>query len=116
MNWNDLKAIWSSQDLPSEPGADLATLQRNFETKRRKMARGLFRRDVEGFELIEGFEPLAHDCVPRSSASCASASAGSNGSAALNSASACSARLSDAPSSGLAPSATSFISSILALQ
>lgn len=46
MNWNDLKTIWSSQDLPAGPGADLATLQRSFETKRRKLARGLFRRDV----------------------------------------------------------------------
>ena len=46
MNWSDLKTIWSIQNLPSEPGADLATLQRNFETKRRKLARDLFRRDV----------------------------------------------------------------------
>ena len=46
MNWNDLKAIWSGQDLPAGPGADLATLQRSFETKRQKLARGLFRRDV----------------------------------------------------------------------
>jgi hypothetical protein len=46
MNWNDLKTVWSSQDLPAGPGVDLATLQRSFETKRRKLARGLFRRDV----------------------------------------------------------------------
>jgi hypothetical protein len=46
MNWNDLKTIWSSQDLSAGPGADLATLQRSFETKRRKLARGLFRRDL----------------------------------------------------------------------
>ena len=46
MNWDDLKMAWSSQDLPAGPGADLATLQRSFETKRRKLARGLFRRDV----------------------------------------------------------------------
>jgi hypothetical protein len=46
MNWSDLKTAWSIQNLPSEPGADLATLQRNFETKRRKLARGLFRRDA----------------------------------------------------------------------
>jgi hypothetical protein len=46
MNWNDLKTIWSSQDLPAGPGAELAALRSSFETKRRKLARGLFRRDV----------------------------------------------------------------------
>jgi hypothetical protein len=46
MNWNDLKTVWSIQNLPSEPGADMATLQRNFDTKRRKLARDLFRRDI----------------------------------------------------------------------
>lgn len=46
MNWNDLKTVWSIQNLPAGPGADLATLQRSFETKRRKLARDLFRRDV----------------------------------------------------------------------
>jgi hypothetical protein len=46
MNWSDLKTVWSIQNLPAGPGADLATLQRSFETKRRKLARDLFRRDV----------------------------------------------------------------------
>jgi hypothetical protein len=46
MNWNDLKTAWSSQDLPAGPGADLASLQSSFETKRRKLARALFRRDI----------------------------------------------------------------------
>lgn len=46
MNWSDYEAIWKRQELPVGAGADLATLQRSFETKRRKLARGLFRRDV----------------------------------------------------------------------
>ncbi len=46
MNWNDLKTIWSGQKLSADPGADQAELQRTFETKRRKLARGLFWRDM----------------------------------------------------------------------
>jgi hypothetical protein len=50
MNWNDYEAIWKRQELPVGAGADLTDLRATFETKRRKLARGLFVRD-----LIEGF-------------------------------------------------------------
>jgi hypothetical protein len=46
MNWNELKTIWGVQELPAGPGADLAELQRAFEAKRRRLARGLFWRDA----------------------------------------------------------------------
>ena len=46
MNWSDLEALWRSQNLPAGPEADLAALERGFEAKRRKMARGFFWRDV----------------------------------------------------------------------
>jgi hypothetical protein len=46
MNWDDLKTIWNRQNMPAGPAADLAALERGFETKRRRLARGLFRRDI----------------------------------------------------------------------
>ena len=46
MNWSNLKTIWSGQNLPAGPDADLAALECGFEKKRRKLARGLLRRDV----------------------------------------------------------------------
>jgi hypothetical protein len=46
MNWNDLKTAWDNQSLLAGPGADLATLQDGFESKRRRLARILFWRDV----------------------------------------------------------------------
>ena len=45
MNWSDLKTLWRGQHLPAGTETDLAALQRGFEAKRRKMARGLFWRD-----------------------------------------------------------------------
>jgi hypothetical protein len=58
MNWNDYEAIWKRQELPVGADADLAALKETFETKRRKMAKTLFARDVlEGSTglLVSGF-------------------------------------------------------------
>jgi hypothetical protein len=49
MNWNDYEAVWKHQELPVGVDADLADLKETFEAKRRKMAKGLFARD-----LLEG--------------------------------------------------------------
>jgi len=49
MNWNDYEAAWKRQELPVGANADLAALKHTFENKRRKMAKGLFVRD-----LLEG--------------------------------------------------------------
>jgi hypothetical protein len=46
MNWNDYEAIWKRQELPAGPMVDLVALRREFEAKRRKLARGLFWRDL----------------------------------------------------------------------
>jgi hypothetical protein len=46
MNWNDLKTAWDNQSLLAGPGADLATLRDGFESKRRRLARIFFWRDV----------------------------------------------------------------------
>jgi hypothetical protein len=46
MNWNDYEGIWKRQQLPVGAGADLAALRREFEAKRRKLARRLFWRDL----------------------------------------------------------------------
>lgn len=45
MNWNDVKATWASQKLTTAPLADPESLRRDFEAKRRRLARGLFWRD-----------------------------------------------------------------------
>ena len=46
MNLNDYEAIWKRQELPVGAAADLATLKDTFETKRRKLAKILYVRDV----------------------------------------------------------------------
>ena len=49
MNWSDYETIWKHQELPVGADADLSNLRETFESKRRKMAKGLFARD-----LLEG--------------------------------------------------------------
>jgi hypothetical protein len=46
MNWNDCEVIWKRQEPPVGADADVAVLARTFEAKRRKLARGLFVRDI----------------------------------------------------------------------
>jgi hypothetical protein len=46
MNLNDYEAIWKRQELPVGSAADLTTLRETFETKRRKLAKILYFRDV----------------------------------------------------------------------
>jgi len=46
MNWNDWEMIWRRQEPPVGAAADLAMLKETFEPKRRKLARGLFARDI----------------------------------------------------------------------
>ena len=46
MNWNDLRNVWSGQQLPPEHSVDLAALRDGFEAKRRRLARSLFWRDM----------------------------------------------------------------------
>ena len=46
MNWNDYEAVWKHQKLPVGVDADLADLKETFEAKQRKMAKGLFARDI----------------------------------------------------------------------
>ena len=46
MNWNNWEMIWRRQEPPIGATADLAMLRETFETKRRKLARGLFARDL----------------------------------------------------------------------
>lgn len=55
MNWSDWEMIWREQELPLGPGADVAVLKRTFETKRRKLRRGILVRNVlEGFVGVFG--------------------------------------------------------------
>jgi hypothetical protein len=61
MNWNDYEAVWKRQELPVGADADLSNLRETFEPKRRKLAKGLFARDIlEGSTglLVSGV--LAH--------------------------------------------------------
>jgi hypothetical protein len=46
MNWNDWDMIWKRQEPPVGANAEVGELARCFEAKRRKLARGLFVRDV----------------------------------------------------------------------
>ncbi len=46
MNWNDLQSTWAGQKLAAGPATDWTAIQRDFEAKRRRLARGLFWRDV----------------------------------------------------------------------
>ncbi|HUL54041.1 MAG TPA: hypothetical protein VLT83_11590 [Opitutaceae bacterium] len=46
MNWSDLQSVWSGQNLAAGADFDPAALQRDFEAKRRRLARGLFWRDT----------------------------------------------------------------------
>jgi hypothetical protein len=45
MNWNDYEAVWKRQELPVGADADLASLRKTFETKRRKLYGLLLARD-----------------------------------------------------------------------
>ena len=46
MNWNDYEAVWKRQELPIGADADVATLRRTLETKRRKLYATLLVRDL----------------------------------------------------------------------
>ena len=46
MNWNEWDVIWKRQELPRGAEADLATLRETFDSKSRKLAKGLFARDI----------------------------------------------------------------------
>jgi hypothetical protein len=46
MNWNDYEAVWKRQELPVGASADLATLRKTFEARRRKLHGALLVRDL----------------------------------------------------------------------